>query len=763
MTLENCGILFTSASREWGSPDIDRAHGAGRLLFALAVCVCASLQLSCGTDQDAPPSAGAPGVAGASTVGVAGAGPTDTGAPGASSGGTTNELGSPGNVPLQPTGSEPGNAAMAPSIPDTPTSWTIISPGDVVRATIELADKGGTSGYPAGVRLYYTVQAGGPAAYATVLEDSPLGITRTDRDFVDGLAIANAGAPSIVDETYSMVTGKKSSIRNHATSRVLTFRSGASSQVELDLRAYDSGFAFRYRFPESDATPRAVSGETTGFKLPAESRAWLMPYDGAGMYTPAYESYWQNDVSVGTQSPTTPGWCLPALFRTPADRWVLLADTDVSGSYFAAHLAASAPDNVYRVALPLANEANSVGEVNPTSPLPWATAWRMVIAGASPDAIVESTMATDLAAPSVIADVSWIRPGRSSWSWWISDSNPTNFAANTPFIDLAQAMTWEYSLIDHGWHQMAGGGTIADLQAYAAARNVGLMLWYNSGGTHNSVGLTPRDRMLDPATRRTEMQSISALGIRGLKVDFFHADKPWMMQYYHDILQDAAEFQLLVNFHGATIPRGWQRTFPHLMTAEAVRGAEMYKYDGGYAAEQARRNTIFPFTRNVVASMDFTPVTFTNHTYAHLTTYAHELALSVIFESGLQHFADQVSGYTSLPPGPRSFLQEIPVTWDDTRYLEGLPGQWVVLARRKGTTWYLGGISGDAQARDLTLSLAFLSEGSYGASVISDGQTNTTFTESSAVLAATDSLTVALPARGGFVAKLIPQGVAGTP
>jgi hypothetical protein len=250
------------------------------------------------------------------------------------------------------------------------------------------------------------------------------------------------------------------------------------------------------------------------------------------------------------------------------------------------------------------------------------------------------------------------------------------------------------------------------------------------------------------------MQSISQLGIRGIKVDFSHSDKPWMMQYYQDILRDAADFRLLVNFHGTTIPRGWQRTFPHLMTAEAVRGAEMYKYDPNYPADQPRRNTIFPFTRNAVASMDFTPVTFSHHKYPHLTSYAHELALSVVFESGIQHFADQVSAYTSLPSGPRTFLQKVPATWDDTRYVEGIPGQWVVLARRKGTSWYLAGIGGDEQARTLAPSLGFLGDGAYDATVISDGATNTTFAERSEVVSAAGALRVSLPPRGGFVATL---------
>jgi hypothetical protein len=654
------------------------------------------------------------------------------------------------------------SASAAPSGPDTASSWTIVSPGNAVRATIELADKGGVSGYPAGVRLYYTVEAGGPSGYATVLEASPLGIMREDQGFVDGLSLVDAGAAVLVDDSYTMITGKKSRIRSQASARALTFRSGASAELALDLRAYDDGFAFRYRFPESSPRARTVSAEATGFKLPAGSKGWMLPYDVTGMYTPAYESYWQSEIAAGTPSPTAPGWCLPALFQTPSKHWVLLGDTDVRGSYFAAHLGPSAPDNVYRIALPPVDEANSVGSSQPSSTLPWATAWRMVVAGASPGVIVESTLATDLAAPSMLADVSWIRPGRASWSWWIKDSNPSDYAANARFVDLAREMTWEYSLIDAGWHEMAGG-SLRDLQAYAAARNVGLLLWYNSGGRHNAVTLAPRDRMDDPAKRRAEMQAISALGVRGFKVDFFQSDKPWMMDYYEQILRDAAEFRLLVNFHGATIPRGWQRTYPHLMTAEAVRGAEMYKYDGGYPAEQARRNTLLPFTRNAVASMDFTPVTFTPHTHPHLTTYAHELALAVVFESGIQHFADQVSAYTRLPPGTRTFLKRVPSTWDDTRYVEGIPGQWVVLARRKGSTWYVAGISGDAQARELASSLAFLDPGPYDAAIISDGTSSTTFAERSEVLAAGDVLKVSLPPRGGFVVTLTPRAGSARP
>jgi len=221
-------------------------------------------------------------------------------------------------------------------------------------------------------------------------------------------------------------------------------------------------------------------------------------------------------------------------------------------------------------------------------------------------------------------------------------------------------------------------------------------------------------------------------------------------------MRDAAEFHLLANFHGATIQRGWQRTYPNLMTTEAVRGAEMYKYDGGYAADAARRNTILVFTRNAVASMDFTPVTFTDAANPHLTTFGHELALSIVFESGIQHFADRVAGYTALPAGPRAFLMTVPTTWDDTRYVEGAPGEYVVLARRKGERWYLGGIGGDASARELQLALSFLGEGSFSASVIGDGADDDSFSETTSSVTKRDLLALSMRARGGFVVTLAP-------
>jgi alpha-glucosidase len=648
-----------------------------------------------------------------------------------------------------------GGAVPAGEELDTTSSWTVLSPNRRVRATVALADRAGTAGFPPGPRLYYTVEVASGAAYTTVLEASPLGIARADQSFIDDLELARAGSGVRVDETYAMLTGKRLRPRNFANQRVLTFVNPGGAHVELELRAYDAGFAFRYRFPELDPTPRTVRQELSGFHPPAGSRAWLLPYDLPGQYTPAYESYWRHDVAVGTASSTSAGWCMPALFRTPGGHYALVIDTNVNGSYAAMHLEPQAPHGVYRIAFPEPGEANGLGGTTPSSTLPWVTPWRVVMAGASPASIIESTLMTDLAEPTAIADTSWIEPGRASWSWWSSDPSPSSYRALAAFVDLARDMTWEYTLVDAGWDRMGNGGTYLDLVAYSASRKVGTLLWYNSGGPNNSVNdIQPRDRIYDRTKRRAEFQTISQAGVRGIKVDFFHGDGQQMMEYYMSILRDAAEFRLLANFHGATIQRGWQRTYPNLMTTESVRGAEMYKYDADYAADAARRNTILAFTRNAVGSMDFTPVTFTDAANPHLTTFGHELALSVVFESGIQHFADSVAGYAALSAGPRAFLMAVPVTWDDTRFVEGAPGEYVVLARRKGERWYLGGIGGDATARDLQLNLSFLGAGAFSAAVIGDGNDDHSFAESARSVTSGDSLAVALRPRGGFVATL---------
>jgi len=238
-------------------------------------------------------------------------------------------------------------------------------------------------------------------------------------------------------------------------------------------------------------------------------------------------------------------------------------------------------------------------------------------------------------------------------------------------------------------------------------------------------------------------------------VDFFESEKQDMIKYYLDILDDAAQFGIMVYFHGCLVPRGWARTYPHLMTYEGVRGAEWYNNGPDLTTTAPEHNTILPFTRNVVGAMDYTPVTFTNSQYPHITSYGHELALSVVFESGLQHMADRPSGYYELPDAARTFLKEVPNAWDDTKLLDGYPGRDIILARRKGDIWYIGGISSERFERTKTLKFNFLPEGKkYKLTLITDGKHDKEFATQYLVVDKSSTIAVKLLRRGGFTANL---------
>jgi len=362
--------------------------------------------------------------------------------------------------------------------------------------------------------------------------------------------------------------------------------------------------------------------------------------------------------------------------------------------------------------------------------------------------LVETQLVAHLADPSRIPDPSWVRPGRVSWSWWSDNDSPRDLKRLRDFVDLAHDFGWEYSLVDANWTVHTDDDMRA-LVRYAADRDVRLFLWYNSGGPHNHVTEQPRDRMHDRTVRRAEMAKIAQWGVAGIKVDFFHSDKQDGIARYLDILADAAEHRIMVNFHGCTIPRGWARTWPHLMTMEGVRGAETYIFDEQFPSVAPRHNTILPFTRNAVGPMDYTPVTFSNNRYPHLTTAGHELALAVVFESGLLHFADSDGSYRSLLPEAAGVLSRVPAAWDETRCLAGLPGSHVAIARRRGDDWFVAGINGRAERIAVDLDLAELADPATAWLVLRDAPRGDDLTATTATAERAMSLDMA--PYGGFL------------
>ena len=287
-------------------------------------------------------------------------------------------------------------------------------------------------------------------------------------------------------------------------------------------------------------------------------------------------------------------------------------------------------------------------------------------------------------------------------------------------IDFAAAMNWRYCLIDAFWDAKIGYEKITRLIEYAKTKSVKILLWYNSAGDWNTTTLTPRDKMLVQESRRTEFQKLRDMGIGGIKVDFFGGDGQSMMKYYIDILKDAAQYNLAVNFHGATFPREWSRTYPNLVTMEAIRGEEYVTFGQDNADLQPSHCTVIPFTRNLFDPMDFTPVNFSGiPKIKRRTTGGFEIALSVIFTSGIQHIAETPTGMASQRNFIKEYMRTLPETWDDVKFIDGIPGKFVVLARKKGDQWYIAGINGTHSQLVTTLNVPFIKNSTKG-SIITD-------------------------------------------
>ncbi len=621
--------------------------------------------------------------------------------------------------------------------------WTLTSPSGNIRLTI-------TSGENR--QLYYHIAIVDSGIEHAVINASPLGLRRNDGDFITGLSFLEASPVSQIVETMDGQTGKKAIRANPANEQTLTFKNTVGAKIQLIIRAYDDGIAFRYIFPDKDSTRYTVEEEVTGFALAGEGKAWMQPYDKVTQWSPAYETYYEREIPIGTAAPSTEGWSFPALFSTQK-AWLLLTEAAVDSFYAGAHLNSQADQGLYTIRMPEESEAGNIVPQKPSSALPWRMPWRVMIIGKELSTIVESDLVSMLNPPSEIADQSWIKPGRASWSWWSDAASPRNFASLKKFVDLAVTMGWDYSLVDANWDLMVGG-TIEQLITYANSRNIGIWMWYNSGGAHNSVTERPRDIMSDPVKRKEEFKKLAELGVKGVKVDFFQSDKQGIIKQYFDILKDAADNRIMVNFHGCTLPRGWNRTWPNLISMEAVRGAECYGFDSLFTDHAPWHNATLPFTRNVVGSMDYTPVTFTDQKYPHITTWGHELALTVVFESGMLHFADRVDAYLTLPEEPKNFLKNVPVLWDETRLLAGEPGVFCVMARRKDDTWYLGGINGTDSLRSLEIDISKLANTDFFGQSISDSPDGRHFRSETLALKAGEKLRVDLLPRGGFVATL---------
>ena len=485
-----------------------------------------------------------------------------------------------------------------------------------------------------------------------------------------------------VTTDYTMLTGK----RRHCTNKANEYRSGA-----LTLRVYNDGIAFRY----------ANKTGNTVYNIPEGTRRWMQQWcDSYEGFFPLTTTYKVEPVpSYSGISKSDEGWNnrwgYPALLEPVKDVFVLLTEANIERGQSASCLFNDG--ELFRV-VPAEQYAVSASDHTP---------WRVAVVGKLAD-VVESTLVTDVSEPSKIAKTSWIQPGVASWIYWAYNHGSNDYDIICKYVDMAVTLHLPYVLIDAEWDEMKNGKTIEDAVAYAKEKGVRPLIWYNSsvGWVNGAPG--PKFRLNKAEDREKEFAWCERIGVAGVKIDFFSGDNQRNMDYCQDLLESAARHHLLVNFHGATIPRGWQRTWPNLMTTEGVYGAEWYNNVATFTCQAARHNATLPFTRNVIGPMDYTPCAFSDSQHPHITSPAHELALTVLFESGLQHLADRPESFLSQPQQVQDFLGALPTAWDETRYVSGYPGESVVLARRSGKTWYVAGINGSDSPQSLVLAKDFL-------------------------------------------------------
>jgi len=589
------------------------------------------------------------------------------------------------------------------------TATTISSPGGNIVVTCD-AGKG-----------TYAVSYRG----ATVLTDSKLGVIREDGDFSRNLEVLRVSSPVVVTDDYGLLAGKKKEIRYRATRRVIETKIASGGRMNIIFQVSDDGVGFRYEFPEKTVEVKKITAEATSFHFPEGTRAWLQPkteaQSGFEHSNPSYEAHYMMDIPAGTKAPGPNGWIYPALFKS-GDFWVMITEAALGRTYCGTALQQFSPDYEYRINFPEAPEVFTGGKgtangnatvngnaaLNPESTLPWQTPWRIIVLG-DLRTVAESTLGTDLASPAKAMARSFIKPGKASWSWILKKDDSTVYSVQKRYIDYAADMKWQYCLIDANWDKTIGYDSVKMLARYANQKNVGLLLWYNSAGSWNTVNFTPRDRLLTHESRAAEFSRLAEMGIRGIKIDFFGGDGQSMINYYQDILDDAAVYHLMVNFHGATLPRGLQRTYPNLVTTEAVFGYEMITFSQQAADRAPDHSVMCAFVRNAFDPMDFTPMClYKIPRIRRVTTAAFELATSVVFLSGIQHYAESPDGMEHVPGYVKNFLRGLPDSWDDVKFLDGYPGKLFVVARRAGNKWYVAGINGERLEKSLSLDLSFL-------------------------------------------------------
>ena len=622
--------------------------------------------------------------------------------------------------------------------------YTVASPDGHLTATVSLTDG----------RLSYSVKRDG----RTLVAESPLGLKLTAIDLTEGLELVETTRGS-VDDAYWLPVGKRSQYRDRCDTLAVTTGKG-TWQMTVAFRLYDDGFAFRYIIPKYGKHSLAVLTEEAS-RIRVSNIAWTnacqflgnnggndpnYPYEGL------YATYtdWQTLRSTGDARYNS-----PTLVYNGTD-YLLISEADCR-SFFCTSLT-KAEEQEGEFSYSWTGQTKDYAEdkahrVN--CPLPALTPWRMVVCG-DIKAVFETTMTENLCPPTTMTDLSWIKPGVASWYWGGSDGGKGEVReaygglreGEWVHCGMAADMGWHYCLIDAGWSASWFPGFVDD----AGKMGVDCLLWGDSRLVYSQD--FSNDRM-DATLKRWQQW-----GIKGIKVDFWEDDSKESMTRIENLYKAAAKYRMLVNLHGCTRPSGLRRTYPHIMTQEGIFGGEQNFWHAW--KNTARQHLGVLFTRNVVGAMDYTPGDFATWRGTIMTqrSMGHHMALMALFESGIVHIAE-------CPHNLRYFLgrdimKRLPAAWDESLLLDGNPQSYATVARRKGTDWWLAGISvGERNAR---LKLDFLQDGvDYTAYIYRDGTCRSDLQFEKRQVTKGKYLNIKELSEGGFLVQLSPDPNLDTP
>ena len=583
------------------------------------------------------------------------------------------------------------------------SSISVKSPNDQLEVVFNLND---------GTPTYRVLLAG-----EQFLQDSPLGLSTSVGDFTSGLTVLGHTIKK-VSKSYDMTNAKVSHVDYEANELDVTLLNEKEDTLHIYLRVANRDVAYSYQV----ATPKhkhiKILSEASGFDLPDDATTYIspqaLPATGWETTKPSYEEDYTLSADLGTPSTIGVGYVFPALFKLADRGWVLISETGVRSTYVGSRLSEGSKEGLFTIEFPQNGENNHIGDNFPSMAMPAKTPWRTITIGETLKPIIESTVAFDLVDP-LYEPSQQYQMGRSTWSWIVWQDGSINYEDQKKFIDLSAALDFEYVLIDNWWDQRIGRDRMVELVNYAAAKNVSIILWYNSNGWWNNAPQTPQDIMNTAPERQKEIAWLQSIGVKGIKVDFFGGDKQETMKLYEDILTDANRYGIAVNFHGCTLPRGWQRMFPNYVSSEAVLASENLVFQQSFTDNYARTATIMPFTRNAVGAMDFGPV-FLNKRLSkdqkggsiRRTTEAFELATAVLLFSPVQHFGLTPNNLDEQPDFVLDYLRKVPAVWDETVYIGGQPEDYCAIARRNGDNWYVAVVNGTKEKRTIKLDLPML-------------------------------------------------------